>query len=298
MGSLVAPDRLRFDYSHTEATNPDQRDAVREVVNEHVRRDIAVQTRETSFDEAVATGALAFFGDKYGDTVRVVSIPDDRHGGPFSTELCGGTHVHETGEVGFFTILSDASIGSGVRRLEALTGSGAERWIAERIRYLDSASRLLNTTAGELESKILSLQAELDAERRQRVEEERKQSQSAAGDLAGQAEEVNGVKLLIARVDVTNPDALPQMGDTLKQRLGSSVIVLGATTNGRTSLLAMVTPDLTKRVAAGNVMKHMTGGKGGGAPHMARGGGIDASQIGQALDLARQMVKEALSGSG
>ncbi|MGE3595470.1 MAG: alanine--tRNA ligase [Dehalococcoidia bacterium] len=298
MGSLVASDRLRFDYSHTEATNQSQRDSVREIVNERIRRDIAVQTRETSFDEAVAAGALAFFGDKYGDTVRVVSIADGRNGGPFSTELCGGTHVHETGEVGFFTILSDSSIGSGVRRLEALTGSGAERWIAERIRYLDSASRLLNTSAAEVEAKILSLQAELDDERRKRVEDERKRGQAVAGDLTEQAEDVNGAKMLVAQVDATNPNAMRQMGDTLKQRLGSSVIVLGATTNGRTSLLAMVTSDLTARVGAGDVIKHMTGGRGGGRADMAQGGGIDASQIGSALDLARQLVKEALSGSG
>lgn len=298
MGSLVAPDRLRFDYSHTEATNPEQRDHVREIVNEHVRRDIAVQTREMNFEDAVGAGALAFFGDKYGDTVRVVSIPDGRDGGPFSTELCGGTHVHETGEVGFFTILSDSSIGSGVRRLEALTGTGAERWIAERIAYLDGATRLLNTTAAELESKILSLQSDLDAERRRRVEEERRRSQAAAGDLTEQAVDVDGAKMLVAQVDATNPDALRRMGDTLKQRLGSSVIVLAAATDGRSSLLAMVAPDLTNRVRAGDLIKQMTGGRGGGRPDMAQGGGIETSQIGTALEVARRMVKEALSGSG
>jgi alanyl-tRNA synthetase len=197
--------------------------------------------------------------------------------------------------------LSDSSIGSGVRRLEALTGAGAERWIAERIAYLDNATRLLNTTAADLEAKILNLQSELDAERRKRAEEERRRGQAAAGDLAQQAVDVDGAKMLVARVDVTTPDALGPMGDTLKQRLGSSVIVLGTVVNDRPSFVATVTPDLTKRVHAGNLIRDVAkaaGGGGGGQPHFAKAGGKDASQVDAALDLARRMVKEALSGSG
>ncbi|MGH2598660.1 MAG: alanine--tRNA ligase-related protein, partial [Dehalococcoidia bacterium] len=298
MGSLVAPDRLRFDFSHTQALNPDELAQVREMVNEHVRRDIAVQTQEASYDEAIAAGAIAFFGDKYGDRVRVVSIPDDRDGRPFSTELCGGTHVHETGEVGFFMLLPASSIGAGVRRVEAFTGHGAEHWIAEQIAALDGASRLLNTTPAELEAKILGLQADLDAERKGRAAEERRRGQAAAGDLAGHAEDVEGVKILISRVDATNPGAMLQMGDTLKQRLGSSVIMLGMVANGKSNLLAMVTPDLTGRVKAGDLIKQMTGGKGGGRPDTAQGGGIDASELDAALDLGRRVVKEALADRG
>jgi alanyl-tRNA synthetase len=302
MGSLVAPDRLRFDFSHTDAVNPDQRDAVREMVNERIRRDIAVQTRETSYDQALAQGALAFFGDKYGDTVRVVVIPDGRDGGPFSAELCGGTHVHETGEVGFFAMLPESSIGAGVRRIEAFTGQGAERWIAEQIGYLDGATRLLNTTPAELERKILQLQADLDAERKRRAEEERRRGQAAAGDLASQAESLDGIKMLVAQVDASNPDGMRQMGDTLRQRLGESVIVLGAVIGERPSFVAMVTPSLQDRLHAGRLIGPIAraagGGGGGNNPGMAQGGGKDPARIGAALDEARRLVKEALSGSG
>ncbi|MGH2583459.1 MAG: DHHA1 domain-containing protein, partial [Dehalococcoidia bacterium] len=213
-------------------------------------------------------------------------------------ELCGGTHVHETGEVGFFMLLPASSIGAGVRRVEAFTGHGAEHWIAEQIAALDGASRLLNTTPAELEAKILGLQADLDAERKGRAAEERRRGQAAAGDLAGHAEDVEGVKILISRVDATNPGAMLQMGDTLKQRLGSSVIMLGMVANGKSNLLAMVTPDLTGRVKAGDLIKQMTGGKGGGRPDTAQGGGIDASELDAALDLGRRVVKEALADRG
>ena len=146
-GSLVEPARLRFDFTHFAGVSPRELRHIENRVNGEILKDTALLQKVMGREEALAYGALAFFGDKYGDTVRVVSIPDNRDGGHFSAELCGGTHVHETGEVGFFTILSDSSIGSGVRRLEALTGTGAERWIADRIRYLDSATRLLNTSA-------------------------------------------------------------------------------------------------------------------------------------------------------
>lgn len=298
MGSLVAPDRLRFDYSHTETTDPDDLARVREMVNEHVRRDIAVQTRETSLEDARAGGALMFFGDKYGDQVRVVTIPDDRQGTPFSAELCGGTHVHETGEVGFFTVLSDSSIGAGVRRVEALTGLGAERWISEQIRQLDRATRRLSTSPAELDAKILQLQSELDSERKQRAGDARRAGQQAAGDLAERAEAVNGAKLLVARVDAASVEALRQMGDTLKQKLGSSVIVLGALVGERPSVMAMVTADLTKRVQAGTLVKAMAEGKGGGRPDAATGSVADASKLDPALDRARRLVKESLTGHG
>ena len=315
MGSLVAPDRLRFDYSHVEATNPDEREQVRELVNERIRRDLAVRAYESTFDEAIAAGALAFFGDKYGERVRVVSIPDGRpesgargndsglrtqDSGLFSVELCGGTHVHETGEVGFFTILSEGSIGAGVRRIEALTGRGAERWIAEQIAALDRAARRLNTTPAELEAKILSLQAELDAERKRRAEIERRAGQAAAGDLAQRAESVDGVKVLVAQVEAANQDAMLQMGDTLKQRLGPSVIVLGAVIDEKPRFVAMVAPkDLTRRIQAGKVVAvaaRQTGGGGGGRPDTAHGGGNDPAKIGEALDVARRLVKESLAG--
>jgi alanyl-tRNA synthetase len=184
-----------------------------------------------------------------------------------------------------------------VRRIEALTGHGAERWIDAQVRALDGATRLLNTTAAELEVKILALQSELDAERKARAAEQQRAGRAAAADLASQAEQIDGARMLIARVDAKSGDALGQMGDTLKAALGSSVVVLGAAVEGRSNLLAMVTADLTGRVRAGDLIKQMTGGKGGGRPDMARGGGIEASEIDSALDLARRVVKEALSGS-
>jgi alanyl-tRNA synthetase len=252
-------------------------------------------------EEARAGGALMFFGDKYGERVRVVTIPEEGAERPFSAELCGGTHVHETGEVGFFTVLSDSSIGAGVRRIEALTGLGAERWIAEQIGVLDRATRRLNTTAAELEAKVVQLQGELDAERKRRLAEERRAGQQSAGDLLGRAEQVDGVSMVVARVEAASADALRQMGDTLRGQLGSGVIVLGAVVGERPSFLAMVTPDLTGRLQAGKligpVAKAADGG-GGGRPEMAQAGGKDAAKLDAALDLARRLVKESLSAAG
>ena len=301
-GSLVAPDRLRFDYNHLEAPNPDQLAAVRALVNDKVRADIAVRTRETSLEQARAEGVLAIFGEKYGDRVRVVEIDGDpgQGRGPFSAELCGGTHVHETGEIGGLFILAEGSIGAGLRRIEALTGAAAERWIAEQIRLLDSTTRRLGVSPAELEQKIVALQDELAAERRRAEALQREAGRRQAGSLAEQAEAVGGARLLVAEVQVASVEALRELGDELRRSLGASLVVLGAVVGDRPSFVVM-TRDLDGRVHAGNLIREIAkvaGGGGGGRPDVAQGGGTDPARLADALALARRLAKEQLSGRG
>ena len=294
-GSLVAPDRLRFDFNHLEAPNPDQLDQVRALVNERVRSDTEVRTRETSIDEARAQGVMAIFGEKYGERVRVVEIPDDA-GSIFSAELCGGTHVHDTGEIGSLHILSEASIGSGLRRVEALTGATAERWVSGQLRLLENASRRAGVNPSELEHRIVVLQDELAEERRQLEALQREAGRRTAGSLAEQAEDVDGVRLLVAAVDAPNADAMRQMGDQLRQSLGASVVVLGAVMDGKPRFMVMARDagDGFDARSLLNGFGPVAGAKGGGRPDMAQGGGTDAAKLTAALEAARSMAREQL----
>jgi alanyl-tRNA synthetase len=298
-GSLVAPDRLRFDYNHPEAPNPDQLEAARMLVNDRVRADLAVKTRETSLTQARAEGVTAIFGEKYGDRVRVVQIDSDGDDRPFSAELCGGTHVRETGEIGGLFIVSEGTIGSGLRRIEALTGAAAERWISEQVRLLNSAARRAGGSPADLERRIVQLQEDLAAERRRFEALQRESGRQQAGSLADQAEPVGDVRLLVARVDAPSVNALRELGDELRNALGPAVIILGAVVEDRPNLVIMA-HEVDGRVHAGRLISEVrkaTGvGGGGNNPRMAQGGGSDPANLPAALDVARRLAREQLAG--
>ncbi len=365
-GSLVAPERLRFDFTHIEATKPEDLAAVQRLVNEKIREDIDVHPHEEAYDDAIAGGAMALFGEKYRATVRVVDIceaaapqsneqtaaaahsteqtanskqqtansteqtansrqqtanskqrtADGRQqtadgkqqtSGPveqsrcFSRELCGGTHVHRTGEIGAFVIESEGSVGSGVRRIEARTGALADAYILEQQETIARLARQLGAAPSELEARVEALRGELEAERRRAQQLERQAGRGEVDALLRSAEQVDGASLLVARVPAASAEAMREMGDLLRERLGSAVVVLGAVIGERPSFLAMVTKDLTVRVHAGNLIKQVAaaaGGGGGGRPEMAQAGGKDAARLDEALGVARELARAGLVAAG
>ena len=308
-GSLVAPDRLRFDFTHIESTKPEELGAVQRLVNEKVRADIAVHWEHMPYDDALKGGAMALFGEKYTREVRVVGIcePVHEHGHGehehemrcFSKELCGGTHCHRTGEVGTFIIASESSVGSGLRRIEALTGPLADAHVLEQQASLRRLGAKLNAQQpAEIEARVDALQAELDGERKRLQQLERAAGRSEVDALLANAEKAGDASVVVARVTAANVDAMREMGDLLKSKLGSAVIVLGSVINDRPNFLAMVTPDLTSKAKAGDLIKQIaavTGGGGGGRPDMAQAGGRDASKLDEALALGKRLASEALS---
>lgn len=293
-GSLVAPDRLRFDFTALEAATPEQLRRVAEIVNHEIERNAPVTTDVKSQKDAVAEGAMALFGEKYGDTVRVVSIPD------FSKELCGGTHVRRTGDIGPFLVVSEGSVAAGVRRIEALTGDPAIERMLTQQRVLDESGQTLRASWSEVPQQIEALRDRMRALER---ENERLRGQlvaARAGDLLAQAIDVNGLRVLAVRADVDGKDALRQMGDRLRDRLGSGVVVLGAVIDDRPSLLAMVTPDLVARgVKAGDIVREMAtivDGRGGGRPELAEAGGRDPGKLDDALAAVAGIVGRGAAG--
>ncbi|GBD23606.1 Alanine--tRNA ligase [bacterium HR29] len=296
-GSLVAPDRLRFDFTHLEQT---PREALREVqalVNEKVRRDLEVRWRTTTYQQAIASGALAFFGDKYGTEVRVVEISDD--GERFSAELCGGTHVHHTGELGFIYIVREGAVAAGIRRIEALAGPAAEAYLVEQTDRLQRLAEKLSASPAELEARIEALQVELERLRKQAQQLERAQAAAVTEAALGAAVEVDGSHLVVAQVDVPSHDMLKEVADRVRQRLGSALVILAALVDGRPSFLAAATRDLVERgVHAGNLVREIAkaaGGGGGGRPDLAQAGARDASRLEAALEQARHLGRQALS---
>ncbi|MDP2948079.1 MAG: alanine--tRNA ligase [Chloroflexota bacterium] len=295
-GSLVTPDRLRFDFTHVEALKPEELAEIQRLVNDRIRANLPVTTRQSSFDEAMSEGVLAFFDEKYGDQVRVVEVKED--GERFSGELCGGIHCSATGQIGLCLVVGESSIGAGMRRIEALTGRGAETYVQAQLAALESTSRRLGAAPADLESKAATLLAELEGERKRAQGLERALATPAAQALAGEVDVVGGVSVLAARVDAPSQDTLRHMGDVLRHRLGSCVIVLGSVLDGRPAFMAMVTPDLVKRgLHAGHILKQVAaaaGGGGGGHPEMAQGGGTDARKLDEALALVKPSVLELL----
>jgi alanyl-tRNA synthetase len=294
MGSLVAPDHFRFDFSSEAPVLPEELGRIQQIVNESVRMNLPVTKREVPYTQAVAEGAIALFGEKYSDVVRVVRIGGAKR--PVSFEVCGGTHVSRTGDIGFFQIVSEGSIGSGMRRIEAMTGSGAERLIKARMSVLDRVSHGLQVPAADVGEKLESVLEELDSERKRAIALERRLSKESAGSLLGQVESVDGISVLAASVAASNFDALRHMGDVLRERLDSAVIVLGAVWGGKPNFLAMVTSDLVSRgLNAGQIVKQVagaTGGGGGGRPQIGQGGGRDKDKMEQALRLVARLVRE------
>lgn len=292
-GSLVAPDRLRFDFSHLTTISKQQLDEIQRIVNERIRQNLPVKSKEVSYKQATAEGAIALFDEKYGETVRVMEVGEP----PVSAELCGGTHVKATGEIGLFLIVSESSIGTGLRRIEAVTGRKAEAYITEHIDVLNSVADELRSSAMEAPEKVKALVAELAAERKRLASLERELSRNTVETLLEKSEQVNGITVLAAEVPAASMIALREMGDLLRVRLKSAVIVLGTVYDGKPGFMATVTSDLLdKGLHAGEIVKQVaavTGGGGGGKATIAQAGGKDANKISEALSLVKRLVEKA-----
>ncbi len=300
-GSLVAPDHLRFDYTQPDAPEPSQLRQVQQLVQARIRDDIPVATSEMPYEDALKTGAMAIFGERYDTDVRVVEIcdPQPHVHDCFSKELCGGTHVPATGVVGAFQIVSDASIGSGVRRIEALTGAAAEDWISTRIDAFDELAQSVRATPETAAAKVDQLREE-NAELRRRLNQiEQRAGASAARDLAASPADVDGVPVVAGRVSVESADALRRAGDEVRNILGEGVVVLGAVANDRPLFVAMAAPPAIERgVHAGDLIREiakLAGGGGGGKPEMAQAGGRDAAKLDQALQAVPDAVRAQLA---
>jgi alanyl-tRNA synthetase len=292
-GSLVAPDRLRFDFAHFQPISADDRREIERLVNEEIYRNIEVKTDLRPTDEAISDGAMALFGEKYGDTVRVVSVPG------FSVELCGGTHVRATGDIGPFVITGESGIAAGVRRLEAFTGAGAIAYIQARDAALADTQAALNAPVAEMAEAVARLQAELKRLARENAQLRMKAAMGGSGQAEDDAVAIGDAKLIARRVTGLDKDALRSLSDSLRDRLKTGVVVLAAENDGRVQLLVSVTKDLTNRVKAGQLVKALApivGGGGGGRPDFAEAGGKDPSRIDEVLQTARALVSEALGG--
>ena len=280
-GSDVNPDRLRFDFSHFSAMTEEELKQVETIVNEKIAEALPVETSIMSLEEAKKTGAMALFGEKYGDSVRVVKMGD------FSTELCGGTHVANTSEISAFKIVSESGIAAGVRRIEALTGSGVLEYYKKQEALLHEAAKALKTTPSEMVEKIAHLQGEMKALASENESLKSKLAQGSLGDVMNQVVEVKGVKLLAAKVEGVDMNGLRDLGDQLKEKLGEGVVVLAAVNEGKVSLLAMATDSAQKAGAhAGNLIKAVAaivGGGGGGRPNMAQAGGKNPEKADEAI---------------
>ena len=297
-GSLVAPDRLRFDFVHFSAVTREQLDEIERIVNAQIVRNTAVATEVRSTEEAMAAGAMALFGEKYGDRVRVVSIPG------FSMELCGGTHVRATGDIGAFVITEESGVAAGVRRIEALTGTGAVEWLQRQRDALGRVLGALGTTAAQAPEIAQRLQT--DVKRLSREVEQLKMkvalgggSQDASGGDAAQS--IEGVKLVTRRVAGLEKNALRGMSDTLRDRLVSGVVVIASENDGRVNLIVSVSKDLTARVKAGALVKELApivGGSGGGRPDFAEAGGKDPSKIDALLAAAPEVLRRQIAAAG
>lgn len=310
-GSLVAPERLRFDFSHVSPLSPLEQLSIQNLANQKIRDNLQVSTHETSYAQAVQEGALAFFGDRYGDLVRVVAMSDggsfdvaeDRtfdaaQGKPFSVEVCGGTHVSATGQVGTLFVLGESSIGGGMRRIEAVTGRAAEQLFLDQAAKLEAISRRLQTPVADLEGRLDSFIEDTEQLKRRLAALERDTLRGEAEKLLGQVRDVDGVKVVAGRTSAASAEAMREMGDFLKAKLSSVVVVLAAVVDGNPILVSMVTPDLVaKGLHAGNIARdtaRVMGGGGGGQPEMAQAGGRQADKLEAALHGVPELVRQGL----
>ena len=296
-GSLVSPDRLRFDFTHVQQVTDEEMWQVQLLVNEKIRQNARVLKDEDTYQEAIRRGALAFFGDRYDERVRLVEIAN---GETFSFEVCGGTHVQQTGEVGSVYVLGESSIGAGMRRIEAVSGRAAERMVWERFHREERVARTLQTSTQEVEARVRALMEENDSLQREREAMERRLSLQSAEALLDSVQEVGGVKVLSVRATAANADSLREMGDYLRDKMRSGVVVLGSVINDRPMLVSMVTSDLVsdKGLNAADIARTVAraiGGGGGGRPEVAQAGGRDASKLDDALALAPGIVAESVS---
>ncbi len=292
-GSLVDPDRLRFDFSHFQPLSEQELRRIEALVNEQIRDNLPVETRVMPVDQAMAAGAMALFGEKYGDQVRVLSMGD------FSVELCGGTHVGRTGDIGLFKIIAEAGVASGVRRIEALTGEGALAYVDELEKQLTEAAGLLKGGRDELGARVSQL-----FERNRKLEKEletlkAKLASSQGSDLAAQAEEVDGIKVLAVTLEGADARVLRDTVDQLKNKLGAAAVILAAVNGDKVSLVAGVTKAETARLKAGELVNHVAtqiGGRGGGRPDMAQAGGNQPENLPTALASVVDWVRSRLGG--
>ncbi|MGB9498098.1 MAG: alanine--tRNA ligase [Dissulfuribacterales bacterium] len=291
-GSMVAPDRLRFDFTHFSALTPDEIREVEDLVNEQIREDREVKTEILSYKEAMARDAMALFGEKYGETVRMVSVPD------FSKELCGGTHVSRTGQIGLFKIISESSVASGMRRLEACTAQTALDFVHELEEAVSSITFQLKCPRREASKKVTRLlEMTKDLEKQLQQAKKARATQGLDKLLSG-TREIDHIKVLSARVEAENVRSLRDLGDRLRDKIGSGVIVIGSRADGKALLLVLVTKDLTDRLHAGNMIKQVArivGGSGGGRPEMAQAGGPKPERLEEALEAVYDIVHTKLS---
>ncbi|MGB9429989.1 MAG: alanine--tRNA ligase [Gammaproteobacteria bacterium] len=290
-GSLVAPDRLRFDFSHNQPMTPDELQRVEGLVNAEIRNNAEADVRQMAYDDAIKFGAMALFGEKYGDTVRVMKFGD------FSTELCGGTHVRRVGDIGFFKIISESGVAAGIRRIEALTGDGAVRWAHQAEQTLHVIADLTKSSQDRVTEKVAQL---LEHNRKLEKELEQLKSQLASrqgGDLATQAVDVGGIKVLASRLDSADAKTLRDTVDQLKNKLGSAAVVLAAVEDGKVRLVAGVTADRVAKIKAGelvNAVAEQVGGRGGGRADLAQAGGTDPANLDAALASVPDWVRAQL----
>jgi alanyl-tRNA synthetase len=291
-GSLVAPERLRFDFSHTQAVTADELRRVEELVNAAIRRNAPAETRVMALEDAVAAGAMSLFGEKYDHDVRVLSIGD------FSMELCGGTHVDRAGDIGLFKIVSESGVAAGVRRVEAVTGKAALEWVLRLDQVMRDVASLVRGSREDVDEKVREL-----VERSRRLEKEVQQLKSKlasghGGDLSAQAKDVGGIKVLAAEVPDSDAKSLRDAMDQLRSKLGTSVIVLASVKEGKVILVAGVSPDLIGRYKAGDVVGAVAaqlGGKGGGRADFAQAGGTQPDKLAAALGSVEALVRKQLN---
>lgn len=285
-GSLVAPDRLRFDFTHFTGLNAEEIQAVEELVNQRIIGNYPVQVQSMTLDDAIQSGAVALFGEKYGETVRVVSA------GRFSSELCGGTHCHATGDIGPFKIISEGSVAAGIRRIEAITGFDAHKYYAQTNQILNRIAEQFKTDKNSVEERVQSL---IKSNKNLQKEIDKLKSSSAARDiesLIDEALEIKGIKVLTKRMDGLDMKTLRDAADKLKNLLQSGVIVLASVLDDKVFYVATVTKEHTKQVKAGDILKVITKGKGGGRPDMAQGGTSDVEGVDKALGSVKGIVQE------
>ncbi len=289
-GSLVAPDRFRFDFSHLTAMTGEEIQKINSIVNDKIRQNLRVYDEEIPYKKAIEEGAIALFDEKYGDKVRVMKIGEP----VISAELCGGTHVSSTGEIGFFHIIGESSIGAGLRRIEAVTGREAEKYIEKRLLDLDKIAKSLDVELDDVYDKAYDLSVELKKEQKQTLSLERKLARIRVESLVSQAEVINGVTVLGARVSPSRLEVLREMSDLLREQLKSAVIVLGTVYENKPAFIAAVTPDLVaKGYDAGKIVREVakvTGGGGGGKATLAQAGGKYKGKLDEALKLVKSLI--------
>jgi len=298
-GSLVAPDHLRFDFSHYAALDPSEISEIEQQVNEEIVRNNAIATDLMNIDAALASGALAFFGDKYPEhNVRIVTIPDAQYPrGFYSKELCGGTHVTRTGEIGVFKIVTEQSSAAGVRRIDAITGDGALAEYQKSLATLRRVAALLNSGEDEVLAAVEKQSQTVRQLEKQLADLKRKSAASGVDSLLESARQIKGVKVLASTIPGADRESLRQLVDSLRQKLGSGVVILGAAEDGKVALITGVTKDLTSRVQAGKIVQELArqvGGSGGGRPDLAEAGGKDTTALESTISGAYSLLERML----